>query len=139
MGRRETARCTVKYMILIYSNPTTWEHPLFFHQEEVLSAEERDAQMNELVRLMTEISESGELLNTHVLANPTLTTTIRGQGESLTSTDGPFAESKEQLAGYIVVDCDTLERAVELAGRFPDARDGAVEVRPIMDPSGMEM
>lgn len=129
----------MKFMILIYSNPTRWEFPVFFHQEQVLSGEERDAQMTELVRLMTEISQSGELINTHVLADPALTTTVRGQGESMTSTDGPFAESKEQLAGYLVVDCDTLKRAVEIASRFPDARDGVVEVRPIMDLSGLEM
>ncbi|GAA2840317.1 hypothetical protein GCM10020220_031630 [Nonomuraea rubra] len=54
-------------------------------------------------------------------------------------TDGPFLDSKEHLAGYFVIDCESLERATEIAARFPDARYSAVEVRPIMDPSGFEM
>ena len=54
-------------------------------------------------------------------------------------TDGPYVEAKEQLAGYFVVDCDSPERATEIAARFPDALFAAVEVRPIMDTSGQEM
>jgi hypothetical protein len=54
-------------------------------------------------------------------------------------TDGPFVEAKEFLAGYYIVDCETVERANELAARIPDARFTAVEVRPVMESSGMEM
>jgi hypothetical protein len=54
-------------------------------------------------------------------------------------TDGPFAEAKEQLAGYLVVECESPERAVEIAARWPDARYAAMEVRPIMHTSGEEM
>ena len=54
-------------------------------------------------------------------------------------TNGPYSEAKEQLAGFFVVDCETPERATQIAGRFPDARFTAVEVRPIMGSSGQEL
>ena len=60
-------------------------------------------------------------------------TTVRVRnGETLT-TDGPFAETKEQLAGYFVVDCKNLDEAIDVASRIPGAKDGAVEVRPIWE------
>jgi len=59
-------------------------------------------------------------------------------GETMT-TDGPFAEVKEQLAGFYLVECESLERAVELAARVPDAAFTDVEVRPVLDLRGMEM
>jgi hypothetical protein len=55
------------------------------------------------------------------------------------TSDGPYAEVKEHLAGYDVVDCDSLERALEIAARIPDAAVCGVEVRPIMEATGMEM
>jgi hypothetical protein len=54
-------------------------------------------------------------------------------------TDGPYAESKEQIVGYCIVDCDSPERAVEIAARWPDARLWGMEVRPILSPDGLEM
>lgn len=126
-------------MILVYSNPTKWEHPLFFHQEDALSSDDKDAQMNQLVRLMEEISRSGELGPTHVLDDPALTKTVRPQGESLTSTDGPFLESKEQLAGWFVVDVESIDRAIEIASRVPDTRYCGTEVRPILEIPRPEM
>ena len=59
-------------------------------------------------------------------------------GETMT-TDGPFAEVKEQLAGFYLVECDSLERAIEYAARVPDAVFTDVEVRPVLDLRGMEM
>src|SRR6185312_11973174 len=60
-------------------------------------------------------------------------TTVRVRnGETLT-TDGPFAETKEQLGGYFVVDCKDLDEAIEVAGKLPGARDGSIEVRPIWE------
>ena len=55
------------------------------------------------------------------------------------TTDGPFVEAKEQLVGYSIVECETPERATEIAARWPDARYWAMEVRPIMEPGGEEM
>lgn len=129
----------MQYVILIYSNPVNWEHPMFLHQNETLSADERDARMSEFTTLLKEIAESGELIGSAPLADPINTKTVQIRDGVLASTDGPFVDSKEHLAGYFVVDCESVERAVEIAARFPDARLSAVEVRPIMDLSAPEM
>jgi hypothetical protein len=129
----------MKYVILIYSNPASWTHPMFLHQRETLSQEEHDARMNEFSALLDEIGRSGELVGHAALADPINTKTVRMRDESLAVTDGPFLEWKEHLAGYFVVDCESVERATEIAARFPDVRNSVVEVRPIMDLSGLEM
>lgn len=129
----------MKYVVLIYSNPASWTHPMFLHQRESLSQEEQDTRMNEFAALLDEIGRSGELVGHAALADPINTKTVRMREGSLAVTDGPFLEAKEHLAGYFVVDCDSVERATEIAARFPDAHDAAVEVRPIMDLSGLEM
>jgi hypothetical protein len=128
----------VKYLIMIYSNPATWEHPTFLHQHESLPPAERTAQLAAFRELMTEIATSGELVSTEALADPATSRVIRFRDGVPAVTDGPFADAKEQMAGYFVVDCATPERAAEIAARFPDARYGAVEIRPVADLSGME-
>ncbi|MGC1211139.1 MAG: YciI family protein [Micromonospora sp.] len=122
----------MKYLISIYTNPTTWMHPTFVHQEG-LSSDEREARMNEFGLLMKEISESGELVVGQPLADPASAKTVRLEGGSLATLDGTFLQTEEQLAGYFIVDCAGMDRAVEIASRFPDAHDGAVEVRPFME------
>ena len=131
----------MKYLLLIYSNPERWEHPMFLRDPAFLALPE--AERAELVRqaeeLHAEITESGEFVVGSALADPVRTRTVQGRAGDPVSTDGPFLEAKEQLAGYIVVDCDSPERAAEIAERLPDARFAAVEVRPIMDTAGQEM
>ena len=61
------------------------------------------------------------------------TTTVRSRGGELTVTDGPYAETKEALTGYYVLECADLEEAVKIASMIPAAWDGAVEVRPVID------
>lgn len=129
----------MKYMIMIYSNPANWEHPLFLQPNETLSEKERDERVRKFTALLEEIGDSGELVDSAPLADPLTTKTIRTQDEELVISDGPFLDSKEHLAGYFVVDCESIERATEIASRFPDVADGAVEVRPIMDLGGREM
>lgn len=129
----------MKYMIMIYSNPVTWAHPTFLHQREQLTPAERAAQLEEFRALMTEIAQSRELVSTAALGDPVQSRTIRFRDGVPAATDGPFADAKEQMAGYFVVDCATPERAAEIAARFPDARSGAVEIRPVVDLSEMEM
>ena len=111
-------------MLLIYNNPATLE---------ALSEEERDELMGEVDALVTELTESGEWVGGEALADPSHTRTVRVRGGVPAVTDGPFAEAKEQLAGYCVVDCEFPERAVEIAARWPDARFWAMEVRQILD------
>lgn len=120
----------MKYMLLIYNNPTTYQN---------WSEEERSALFAEVDAIMTELRESGELVGGAALADWSNTKTVRVRDGMTTTTDGPFAEAKEQFAGYITVDCETPERAIELAARWPDAKYFAMEVRPIMDTSGAEM
>lgn len=131
----------MKYLLLIYSNPENWEHPMFLRSPEFLamSGEERDELTRQAEALHREITESGELVVGAALADPVNTKTVRVRDGVPATTDGPYLEAKEQLAGYFVVDCDSPERATEIAARFPDARFAAVEVRPIMEMSGQEM
>jgi len=131
----------VKYMLQIYSAPDGWGHPIFLRAPEAatMSGDEREAMIGQLDALLTEITESGELVGAEALADPVTARTVRVRDGVPATTDGPFSEAKEQLAGYFVVDCESPERATEIAARFPDARFAAVEVRPIMDLSGQEM
>jgi len=66
------------------------------------------------------------------------TTTVRVRGDEVDFTDGPFATTKEILAGYYVLDCPDLELALQAAARLPTARYGSVEVRPVMDPGSAQ-
>jgi len=121
----------VKYMLLIYNNPATIEG---------LSEQERAAVMGEVDAIMAELADTGELVDGNGLAHPSTAKTVRLQGGAVAATDGPFAEAKEQFAGYLTVDCESEERAVEIALRWPDPRiGGAVEVRAVMDAAGAEM
>ena len=120
----------MKYKLLIYDNPDTRE--AFF-------GEEGEGLMGEMDALMRELTESGELVGTEALADPSSTRTVRVRGGIPAVTDGPFAEAKEQLGDYLIVDCEGLERATEIAARWPNARFCAMEVRPIMQEAGTEM
>ncbi|HWE64688.1 MAG TPA: YciI family protein [Chloroflexota bacterium] len=117
-------------MLLIYDNPDT---------REVFFGEGGTGLMAEIDALMKEITESGELIGTEGLADPSNTKTVRVRAGVPLITDGPFAEAKEHLGGYLVVDCASIERAAEIAARWPNARFCAMEVRPIMDAAGMEL
>jgi hypothetical protein len=131
----------MKYLLLIYSNPESWEHPIFLRTPEFLAMPpgERAELTRQADELHREITESGEFVVGTALADPVTAKTIRIREGVPVATDGPYLEAKEQLAGYFVIDCDSPERAAEIAARFPDARFAAVEVRPIMDMSGQEM
>jgi hypothetical protein len=120
----------VKYVLLIYNNLATYE---------AWAEPERAALYAEVDALMKELADSGELVGGVALAGPSNTKTVRVRNGVRAATDGPFAEAKEQLAGYLVVDCDSEERAVAIAARMPDARYFAMEVRPVMSVSGSEM
>ncbi|KAB1912812.1 YciI family protein [Micromonospora sp. AMSO31t] len=122
----------MKYMLLI------WNRPGFVEE---LSEEERNAIFGEVDVIMKELTESGELVGGEALAHPAQTRTVRSGAGGTEITDGPFLESKEQFAGYLTVDCETPERAAEIAARWPDVRHGVgvLEVRPVMEQAGTEM
>ncbi|HMJ77815.1 MAG TPA: YciI family protein [Iamia sp.] len=131
----------MKYLILVYSNPESWEHPMFVRDPGFLglTEAERADVVQEAEALHAEIVASGELVEGVALADPVTARTARPGAGGVTVTDGPYLETKEQLAGYFVIDCDTPARAAEIAARFPDARLTAVEVRPIMTSGGEDM
>jgi len=121
----------MKYVALVYNNPGAFES---------LSQSERDELMSEADAFLREFTESGELLSGGVaLADPTTGRTVRVRNGLPAVTDGPFAEAKEQLAGFYLLDCESLERATEIVAHEPAARFWGVEVRPIMDEAGTEM
>ena len=120
----------MKYMLLIYDNPDTRE--LLFGPEGAELAAEVDA-------LIKELTESGELVGGEALADPSNSRTVRVRDGVPAVTDGPLAEAKEHFAGYLMVECEDVERATEIALRWPNARLAAMEVRPVMDTSGTEM
>jgi len=80
-----------------------------------------------------EMAERGVLLGGERLRLTTDATTVKVRNGEVLATDGPFAETKEQLAGYFVVDCKDLDEAIEVAAKIPGAQHGSVEVRPIWE------
>ena len=119
----------MKYVVLIYSNPATWE---------ALPPEDADRVIRDHFVVIDEITRSGELLSRFGLADPLNTKTLRIDDGVPAVTDGPFGEAKEHLAGVFLVDCETVERVLELSG--PLAQHSIVEVRPVMDDeAGTEM
>jgi len=102
-----------------------------------MSEAERNEIFADVDQIMKELTASGELVGGEALAQEARTVRVRGGVPAVT--DGPFAEAKEQLAGFLTVDCESIERAVEIAGRWPDAKLWAMEVRPVMAGSGTEM
>ena len=85
-----------------------------------------------MMKYNEELKKAGVLLALDGLHPPSAGARVSFKSGKPLVTDGPFVESKEQMAGYVVVDCATPERAEEIAGRFPDARFAVVEVRPLM-------
>jgi hypothetical protein len=120
----------VKYLLMIYMNDANWD---------TLSEDERNAVFAGHDAFGKLTRESGEFVHTAALSNPTQTRTVRVRDGVSAATDGPYIETKEYLAGYYVVECETVDRAVELAALIPDAKWTAIEVRPVMHESGMEM
>jgi hypothetical protein len=106
---------------------------------ETLSDDERTELFAEVDTIMKELTESGELVGGQALADPSNTKTVRVRDGVPAVTDGPYLEAKEHLAGYLTVDVASVERALEIAARWPDAKLTAMEVRPVMHEAGTEM
>ena len=122
----------MKYLLLIHSNPITWGHPSFLHTEEgrALPKKARDALAAQLDKLLDELHDSGELVTAVPLDPPSSTRVVRVRKGVRATTDGPYSEAKEQLAGVFLIDVATPERAEEIAATIPEAQFVAVEVRP---------
>ena len=127
----------MKYVILIHSNPDPWGHPTSAYTAEgrAISKERHEEMDREFDALLAELSASGEFVTAEALGDPAASTIYAWSPEGTAATDGPFAESKEQLAGFFVIDCQTRERAEQVAAQFAGP-GSTVELRPVMWPGG---
>ena len=124
----------MKYVILIHSNPSSRE------MWESFSAEQQAEGFGVYAGIADDLRASGELIVTEALGDASLSKRIVSVHDGqATTADGPFAEAKELLAGFFLIDCESGERAVEIAARIPEAELGLVEVRPVMNLSDVEM
>lgn len=112
----------VKYLLMIYENAEVWGK---------LSEQERDAVNSEGGRLWQELVASGEVIMGEPLADPKDSRIVRIQNGERVVTDGPFAESKEQFVGFLMIDVASEARAIEIAASWPNARYSPLEVRLI--------
>ncbi|MGH7429392.1 MAG: YciI family protein [Candidatus Methylomirabilaceae bacterium] len=96
-----------------------------------LSQSEWDGLRSETLAYVEALRKSGHLIVTHALQSVRTATTVRIRSGKHSVTDGPFAETKEQLGGFFLIDARDLNEAVQVASRWPSARLGSIEVRPI--------
>ena len=114
----------MRYALLIYASEQDWASQ---------SEEESQAVNQEYMAFTKDIIDRGLMKGGEALQPTATATTVRVRdGETLT-TDGPFAETKDQLGGFYLVDCKDLDEAIEVAAGIPDVRRGSIEVRPIME------
>jgi hypothetical protein len=121
----------MKFLLIMHINPKILD---------ALTEEERNLVGEGHGEFMEKIRASGEMIETNALADPSKSAVVKARDGVPAVTDGPFAESKEFVGGYYLVDCESRERALELAAMIPDTRiEGlAVEVRPVMFSAGAE-
>lgn len=115
----------MKYLMLVYS------------EENCYTPGEREACMAESVQLTHELNAKGQYLGASPLHPVATATSVRVRDGKRLVTDGPFAETREQLGGYYLVDAKDLDEAIDIAGRIPGARKGTVEVRPVFELKGL--
>jgi hypothetical protein len=121
----------MKFLILIYGNPESR------HVWNGMSEEQQREAMSGYAGLQEALTASGEFLVSHSLADADATKQVLVRGGNVITTDGPFAEVKEQLAGFYLVECDSIERAIEIVPQIPEAEFSIVEVRPIRNLSAL--
>lgn len=115
----------MKYMLLIYLD------------EHALSESERQACYAESLQLAEDLYSSGKYLGANPLHPTTAATSVRLRDGKRLVTDGPFAETREQLGGYFLIEAKDLDEALGIAARIPMARKGTVEVRPVIEMPGL--
>lgn len=116
----------MKYILLAYTDKTAWDAV-------DTTSPEFLAMCQFYEDLGRELTETGEFVSTEGLADPSLTTTVRPDGTGAIAVDGPYAESKEVLASFAIVDTASHDRAVEIAARIARAVGDTIEVRPVPD------
>jgi hypothetical protein len=115
----------MKYMMLIYMG------------EDALSQEEREHCYVESTQLACDLHANGKFLAANPLHPVATATSVRVRDGKSIVTDGPFAETREHLGGYFLIDAKDIDEAIGIAARIPGARKGTVEIRPIMEIAGL--
>lgn len=115
----------MKYLLLVYG------------AEGTLSEDEMQKCYSESTRVCEELDKKGQFLAASPLQSVTLATSVRVREGRRLVTDGPFAETREQLGGYFLVEAADLDEAIEIAGKIPGARWGTVEIRPVVEQVGL--
>lgn len=110
---------------------------LLIHHEDILDEEVRLPLLEESVELANRLHENGQYLDAAPLHPASDTVSVKVRDGRRLVTDGPFAETREQIGGYFMIEANDLNEAVEIAGRIPGARIGTVEVRRVRDVEGL--
>ena len=106
---------------------------IYSQENESATPEDRSAVFAGHLAVMEETRQRGIFHAADPLEGPATATTVRVQNADVLITDGPFAETKEQLAGFYILNCKDLDAAIEMAARVPDALSGSVEIRPVLE------
>jgi hypothetical protein len=114
----------VRYLCLIYDEEKKWA---------TMPKTEADAMMGEYFAFTEGVKKSGHYIGGEALQPTPSATTVRVRNGKISSTDGPFAETKEQLGGYYLINARDLNDAIQVASKIPSAKFGSIEVRPIME------
>ena len=115
----------MKYMLLIYAAEDAW------------TEDERERCYVESAALTRELHAQGRYRGAAPLHPVAMATSVRVRDGKRLVTDGPFAETREQLGGYFLIEANDLDEAIAIAGRIPGARKGTVEVRPVLEIAGL--
>jgi hypothetical protein len=115
----------MKYMLLIYMT------------DDAMTDAERQACYKDSTQLCHELSASGQFIAANPLHPTTTATSVRVREGKALVTDGPFAETREHLGGYFLIDAQNLDEAIRVAARIPGARKGTVEIRPVLEIAGL--
>ncbi len=115
----------MKYLLLIYMN------------EKAMNESEREQCFKDSTQLAHDLHAKGQLLGANPLQPIATATTLRLREGKRLVTDGPFAETREQLGGYFLIDARDLDAAIDVAARIPASRKGTVEIRPVLEIGGL--
>ena len=114
----------MKYLCLIYDNEKEWAK---------FPKDLQDKYMGEYMKFGDSIKKNGQYVGANQLKPSSTATTVRLRNGKVSTTDGPYAETKEQLGGYYLIEAKDLNDAIKVASRIPSAKSGSIEVRPIVE------
>jgi hypothetical protein len=115
---------TMKYLCLIYDNEKEWAK---------FPRDVQDKYMGEYMAFGDSIKKSGQYVGANQLQPTSTATVVRSRNGKVSTTDGPYAETKEQLGGYYLIEAKDLNDAIQVASRIPSVKSGSIEVRPIVE------